>query len=374
MSEDDFQDRTEEATPKRKKEAKEQGLVARSREFNSTIVLFCGAVGLFVFGNMMYKGLKGIFYQSFTLNSAHLNNVDILNTLNLTFKAGFLLIIPVLLLIFMLCLLGSLSIGGFSFSFSNLAVKLERMNPINFFTKMLSMQTLVELIKSVLKIILVTVSAFFAYKIFAKQLLSLSMADLFVALPQSYYIFAISFIILTSSLFIITLIDVPYQLWQFKNKIMMTKQELRDEYRETEGKPEVKAKISRIQRELSKRRMMSYVPKADVILTNPTHFAVALRYDQTSMKAPRVVAKGADLTAQRIIELGKHHDVPIMSLPPLARSLFYFTEIGEEIPSGLYVAVAQVLAYIHQLKYYRKGKAKKPKIPTKIEIPTEYQR
>lgn len=374
MSEDDFQERTEEPTAKKKKEAKEQGLVARSREFNSTIVLFCGALGLFLFGHLMYKKLSLLFINSFKINAANLSNQELIELLKNFLTEGLLIILPMLILIIVFAALGPLLIGGFTVSVSNIAFKFERMDPIKSLGKIFSMQTVVELIKSILKIVLVVASAYIVYRLFFNKLISLSMLDLNVSLSDSYYIFSISFILLVSSLFVITIIDVPYQLWQFRNKIMMTKQELRDEYRESEGKPEVKSKIYRLQRELAKRRMMSYVPKADIILTNPTHFAVAIRYDQSIMKAPRVVAKGADLVAQRIIEVGQHHRVEVLSLPPLARSLFYFAELGEEIPSGLYIAVAQVLAYVHQLKLYRKGKSRKPQIPKKIQIPHEYQR
>jgi flagellar biosynthetic protein FlhB len=231
-----------------------------------------------------------------------------------------------------------------------------------------------ELIKSLLKVVLVLSTGIAVYCLFFKKIVFINSLEVKIGMGYSVEILVYAFLILTSSLIIIALFDVPYQMWNYRQQLMMTRQELKDEYKETEGKPEVKAKIHRVRRELAKRRMMSAVPKADVIITNPTHFAVALKYDQGNMKAPVVVAKGADLVAQKIIDIGSQHAIPTVSMPPLARSIFFHTDIGEEIPQKLYMAVAQILAYVHQLKMYRRGKIKRPKPPKDVEIPEDMKK
>jgi flagellar biosynthetic protein FlhB len=181
-----------------------------------------------------------------------------------------------------------------------------------------------------------------------------------------------SFLVISLGTILIAAIDVPFQLWQHSRQLRMTRQEVRDEMKESEGKPEVKQQIRRLQRELAQRRMMQEVPKADVIVTNPTHFAVALRYDAGKMRAPRVVAKGADLIARHIREVGAEHRVPVFEAAPLARALFYSTELDQEIPEGLYLAVAQVLAYVLQLRDPRAGAAPTP--PGDLPIPPDLRR
>lgn len=183
------------------------------------------------------------------------------------------------------------------------------------------------------------------------------------------------FLAICASLILIALIDVPFQKWNHTRQLRMTKQELKDENKETEGSPEVKGRIRRMQIQLSQQRMMQDVPKADVIITNPTHYAVALRYDQTKAGAPVVLAKGADLIAQQIRMVGDHHEVPIISAPPLTRAVYYSTEIGEEIPSGLYIAVAQILAFVFQLRRYKNQGGNKPNLNTEdLPIPDEFRR
>jgi flagellar biosynthesis protein FlhB len=184
-----------------------------------------------------------------------------------------------------------------------------------------------------------------------------------------------TFLMLAASLILVALVDVPFQLWNHQKQLRMTKQEIKDEFKETEGKPEVKSKIRQTQMEISRRRMMAEVPKADVVVTNPTHYAVALRYDQKGMGAPRVVAKGADLVAAEIRELARKAGVPLFAAPPLARALYYSTRLDQEIPAGLYVAVAQVLAYVYQLRNARRqGRATRPLPPQDLPVPDELLR
>jgi flagellar biosynthetic protein FlhB len=279
-----------------------------------------------------------------------------------------------MLLILIASIVGVLLIGGWSFSFGNVAPKFERIDPIKGLMKIFSIKSLMELFKSVLKVVLVICAGITVYFLFFKNILTIAQIDLLPGITESVKIMIYSFFVLTASLIIVCFFDVPYQIWDYRRQLMMTKHEVREEYKETEGKPEVKSKLRRMQREMASRRMMEEIPHADVIITNPTHFAVALKYDQSKMKAPIVLAKGADLVAHRIIEIGKENLITTVSMPPLARSIFYHTEIGDEIPQKLYIAVAQILAYVYQLKLYRRGKSKKPTLPTQLDIPHDMLR
>ena len=369
---DDSQERTEQATPKKQKESRERGLVARSKDFNSLIVLLFGCFAVLIFGSYIYSKAIKIFEFFFTFDSRILHQGNALMVaLNHGMKDGFFIVLPIMGLIFCASIVGVLLMGGWTFTLSNAAFKFERLDPIKGLAKIFSSQGLMELLKSFIKVVLVLAAGILIFFLYFKKMIALNTYDLKIGMGYSAEILIYSFFILSASLIVVELMDVPYQMWNYRQQLMMTKQELKEEYKETEGKPEVKSKIHKMRRELSRRRMMSAVPTADVIITNPTHFAVALKYAEGKMKAPIVVAKGADLVAQRIIEIGKEHAVPLISMPPLARSIFFHTEIGDEIPQKLYMAVAQVLAYVHQLKLYRRGKLKKPKLPEKINIPED---
>ncbi len=372
MAEDDTQERTEQPSAKKEKESKERGLAARSKDFNSLVVLFFGCTSFLVFGQYIYSRLQRLFTHFFAFDTQTLLNDD---ALVVHFKEGleegFFIVLPILALVAIASFVGVILIGGWSFSIDNVMPKFERLDPIKGLQKIFSMKGLMELFKSVIKVALVFTAGYIIYFIFFDEIIAINLLDLKPSMNEAVNIIVYSAFILTGSLIVVSMFDVPFQIWDYRRQLMMTKQEVRDEYKDTEGKPEVKSKMRRMQKQMAQRRMMAAVPKADVIITNPTHFAVALKYDETNMKAPIVVAKGADLVAQKIIELGKEHAIPTLSMPPLARSIFFHTELGAEIPQKLYVAVAQVLAYVHQLKQYRKGKLKKPKLPTKLDIPPD---
>ncbi len=372
---DDTQERTEQATPKKEKESKERGLVARSREFNTFVILFFGSISFMIFGQYLYSKMHRLFIQFFTFDTQTLANDNMmLVNLKTGMVSGFYMLLPIAILIVVASLLGAYLMGGWTMSWGNVAPKLERLDPIKGLQRIFSLKGVMELVKSIIKVSLVFVAGFLIYRFYFQDIIYLSFLDLKPGLSQAVNVLIYSFLILVCSLIVVSLFDIPFQIWDYRRQLMMTKQEVRDEYKETEGKPEVKSKLRRMQREMASRRMMTEVPKADVIITNPTHFAVALKYDESKMKAPVVVAKGADEVAMKIIELGKTHSVPTISAPPLARSIFFHTEIGAEIHQKLYVAVAQILAYVHQLKQYRRGKTKRPKVPTKFDIPTDMLR
>jgi len=376
MSErDDSQERTEQATARKKQQSQEQGLAARSKDFNTLLVLLCSGLCFLSMGHSSVHKIMGLFQANLAVDPKLLiDNSGMFLALKTAIFSAVNVLMPFLILIILVCIVGPLIIGGWSFSWDNVSLNFERLNPVKGLLKIFSLKNLFELVKSIFKIILVVLTMALIAYLFIKKIVYSSFAETSVGIHFSCEILMWSFMLLVGALFVITLFDVPFQLWSYQQELKMTKQEVKDEYKDTEGKPEVKSRLARLQRELLKRRFAIEVPKADVIITNPTHYAVALKYDQKSMKAPKVLAKGVDLMAQRIMEIADSHKVPRVSLPPLARSIYFHTEIGDEIPSELYVSVAQVLAYVHQLKLYKRGKLKKPKLPVNVEIPPDMVR
>ncbi|MDA3137987.1 flagellar biosynthesis protein FlhB [Vibrio metschnikovii] len=369
MAESDGQERTEEATPRRLQQAKEKGQVARSKELASVSVLIIGSVALMWFGEMLASRLYTTMGRFFSLSREEIFDSSKLFDI----IAGTLthLIFPLLLILitlFVAALIGAAGVGGVSFSAEAARPKLSKISPLSGFKRMFGMQSLVELFKSILKVLLVAGVAFYLIDASKNDLFQLSM-DVY---PQNIFHaleILLNFILLIScSLLVVVAIDVPFQIWQHAEKLKMTKQEIKDEYKDTEGKPEVKGRIRMLQREAAQRRMMADVPQADVIITNPDHFSVALRYKQGTDKAPIVVAKGGDFLALKIREIAREHEIIIVAAPPLARALYYTTELEQEIPDGLFVAVAQVLAYVFQIKQYRRKGGQRPVLKTQ-ELP-----
>lgn len=369
MAESDGQERTEEATPRRLQQAKEKGQVARSKELASVSVLIIGSVALMWFGEMLACRLYTTMGRLFSLSREEIFDSSKLFDI----IAGTLthLIFPLLLILvtlFVAALIGAAGVGGVSFSAEAARPKLSKISPLSGFKRMFGMQSLVELFKSILKVLLVAGVAFYLIDASKNDLFQLSM-DVY---PQNIFHaleILLNFILLIScSLLVVVAIDVPFQIWQHAEKLKMTKQEIKDEYKDTEGKPEVKGRIRMLQREAAQRRMMADVPQADVIITNPDHFSVALRYKQGTDKAPIVVAKGGDFLALKIREIAREHEIIIVAAPPLARALYYTTELEQEIPDGLFVAVAQVLAYVFQIKQYRRKGGQRPVLKTQ-ELP-----
>ncbi|EGU48261.1 flagellar biosynthesis protein FlhB [Vibrio ichthyoenteri ATCC 700023] len=376
MAESDGQERTEDATPKRLQQAREKGQVARSKELASVSVLVIGSVALMWFGDGLARALFEVMGRLFKLSREEIFDLDKLFDIVLGSLGG--LLFPLLLILFVLfvaALVGAAGIGGVSFSAEAAMPKASKMNPLSGLKRMVGMQSWVELIKSILKVALVSGMAFYLINAAKEDLFQLSL-DVY---PQNIFHaldILLNFILLIScSLLIVVAIDIPFQIWQHANQLKMTKQEVKDEYKETEGKPEVKGRIRMLQREAAQRRMMADVPQADVIITNPEHFSVALRYDQKNDRAPIVVAKGVDHMAMKIREVAREHNIYIIPAPPLARALYHSTELEQEIPDGLFTAVAQILAYVFQLKQYRKRGGQRPNLKTsELPIPTELRK
>ncbi|MBD1556056.1 flagellar biosynthesis protein FlhB [Vibrio sp. S9_S30] len=361
MAESDGQERTEDATPKRLKQARDKGQVARSKELASVSVLVIGSVALMWFGESLSRGLFTVMSRLFSLSREEI--YDFGKLIEIIFGALVYLILPLLLIlitIFVAALAGAAGVGGISFSVEAAMPKASKMNPLSGLKRMVGMQSWVELIKSILKVLLVAGVAFYLIQASRQDLFQLSL-DLYPANIFHALDILLNFTLLIScSLLVVVAIDIPFQIWQHANQLKMTKQELKDEFKETEGKPEVKGRIRMLQREMAQRRMMADVPQADVIITNPEHFSVALRYNQKTDKAPVVVAKGTDHIALKIREIALEHDIYVVPAPPLARALYHSTELEQQIPDGLFTAVAQVLAYVFQLKQFRKRGGERP--------------
>jgi len=372
--EDSSQEKTEEATPRRLEKAREEGDVPRSRELSTFTVLMAGTVGLWIFGDRIFQSIVGVMKDNLTVERASLYDTNQM-AIHLASAANEVVwaLVPLMGLLLVAAIVGPLGLGGWNFSGKALMPKGSRINPISGLKRMFSMRSLVELIKGWLKVSLVGGLALVIMNWVEPEILFLPMESIETALAHSVDIILWTAIALSASTLIIAAIDVPYQVYEHAKKLKMSMQDIKDEFKETEGKPEVKRKVRQMQMEMAQRRMMGDVPEADVIITNPTHYSVAIKYDPSVASAPIMLAKGADEIALKIREVGNEYDIPILEAPPLARSIYYNTEIGDEIPEGLYIAVAQVLAYIFQLDQYMAGRGPKPKDPSEFPIPDDLQ-
>lgn len=373
MAGESAQERTEEATPKRLQEAREKGQIARSRELSTMAVLMMSAAAMLITGDDAIRSLMAIMRDQFVIQSIDLKSVSLMtDRLKTDISAAMLAMAPFAGLVLIAALLSPAIVGGWIFSVESFSFKLEKLDPIKGVSRIFSLKSLIELVKALLKFILVlSVSMVILYGNLG-DIFSVGSMDIGPAIDKTASMLIWSFIIISSSMIVIALIDVPFQLWDHNRQLKMTRQEVKEEYKQTDGNPELKRHLRERQREISSRRMMEQVPRADVIITNPSHYSVALRYDQNCMSAPIVVAKGKDLIAFQIRNVANANDVPIVSAPPLSRALYYSTEIGHEIPSGLFMAVAQVLAYIYRLKN-NINIADKPQFED-IAIPDEFKR
>ena len=372
MAEDSDLERTEPASPRRLEQAREEGDVPRSRELATCTILLGAGLGLWFLGEGMTRRLhhmlaSGLSFDrerafDFNLLLMHLGAelVDVL----ITFAplAGLLL----------LAALGSpLLIGGWLFSTKALQPNFERLNPLNGLGNMFSLHSAVALLKAIAKAILVGVVSWIVVSRQIDTMLALTVEPLKDGASHLTHLLLTSFIAIVCALVIIAMIDAPYQMWHYANKLKMTREELRQEAKEQDGDPQIKARIRQMQREMARRRMMAEVPTADVVVTNPTHYAVALKYAEGKMGVPKVVAKGADEVAAKIRELAAEHNVSLLEAPPLARALYKHTELGDQIPEALYTAVAEVLAYVFQLRTFKQHGGVRPQEPQGIYVPPD---
>ncbi|HHH36378.1 MAG TPA: flagellar type III secretion system protein FlhB [Gammaproteobacteria bacterium] len=351
MAQETGQEKTEQPTPKRREDARKKGQVPRSRELTTMAVLLTAASAVLFFGDHMLEGILAMMREVWQLERSELLDVSRMSPIFLRAVADALLaLFPFFLLLTLIALAAPMLISGWSFSTEALAFKWEKLNPVKGLGRMFSWRSAMELVKALAKFSVVLLVALWLLWHNVDDLLALGAQPVFVSLSHTGELLSWSFLVLSSAMILIAAVDVPFQLWDHNRKLRMTRQEVKDEYKDTEGSPELKRKVREVQQEMAQRRMMEEVPKADVVITNPTHYAVALRYDPDSMGAPVVVAKGRDVVAARIRALAVEHEVPIVSAPPLSRALYHHTDLGHEIPAGLFMAVAQVLAYTYQLR------------------------
>ena len=361
----DQTDKTEQPTPKRLDEARKKGDIPRSRDLSAAAVMMMAGVGFYLMGAQIGTGISEMMRSGLMLSPDVLTDESWMTTalVNAMGQAA-LACLPLIGLIMLTAAITPLALGGWAFSAEALTPKFDRLNPLAGFKRMFSATAAVELGKSLGKFSVVAIAAVVVLRMQTGELLGLGSEPTHTAVVHAFKICGQAFIAMSAGLWVIAGIDVPFQLWQYSRKLRMSRHDIKQEMKESEGSPEIKGRIRQLQRETAQRRMMEDVPKADVVVTNPTHFAVALRYDDQRMRAPIVVAKGTDLIAAKIRELADTHNVPVFEAPPLARTLHRHVEIGGEIPQRLYVAVAQVLTYVFQLRAAKQGDAMMPYRPS----------
>ncbi len=370
MANESDQEKTLPATPKRLEEVREEGRTVRSPELAGTLVL------MFIAGAVWLGGPAWIAqWREFVRAGLRIGQREAMDTAVPALRLaelsveGLLLFAPVAVIAAVAGIGGTLAVGGWLFSPNALQLKFDRMNPLAFFERTFSLAGLGELSKTVLKALLIGIAGAWTAWHFKDTSAGLALSALPEALNATGSMLLTAFCVLVLAMVVIASLDVPFQLWRFYSGLRMSAEEVRREHKESDGNPQIKGRIRQLQREMAKRRMMQEVPKADVIVTNPTHYAVALVYHEGKMNAPRIVAKGVDQVAQAIRELGAQHKVPVLEAPPLARALYAHGEIDQEIPAALYSAVAQVLAWVFQLRRHRLGEGDAPETPATLEVP-----
>jgi flagellar biosynthetic protein FlhB len=352
MAEASAQEKTEKATPRRRREARKKGQVAQSREISSIFILMT-TLGVFYFaGSWIFWNLSGFFSEIYqNMSTLTLSNVSDASAFSLeAFNALFSILIPIFLPIVIAAIVANVAQVGFEMHAEPMRPKLSKLNPISGMKKLVSIKSLVELAKSLVKIAIV---GGIAYMIVEKEmrlfpsLIQWTVMDILIFIAR--VAFKIFFFVCLAMI-VLAALDYIYQRWQHEKNMKMTKQEIIDERKQSEGDPKIKARIRSIQLEMAQRRMMESIPEADVVITNPTHLALAIKFDAKQMSAPRLLAKGSGFVAERIKEIAREHRVPIIEDKPLAQAMYKMVEIGDYIPVELYRAVAEILAYVYRLK------------------------
>lgn len=374
MAEESSQEKTHEATPRRKQQARERGQVANSRELNSVLMLLTGGITAAVLGPYVVGHMVAIFQKYL-----HMDRTTIFDISKMPALFGEAVMdalwgmAPVFAILVIAAIAGPLMMGGLNFSSKAIAFNIEKLDPVKGLQRIFAWRGFIELVKSLAKFVVIgAVAIVFLYSQ-SDQYIGLGQESVMQAMAHSSDLLVWGFIAISATMIVIALIDVPFQLWDHSQQLKMTFQEVKDDSKDTEGDPELRGRIKRMQREMAQRRMMAEVPKADVVITNPEHYSVALRYQPDKMNAPIVVAKGVDMIAMQIRKVANEYDIPILQAPPLARALHHTTELNGEIPSGLYLAVAKVLAYVFQLKQQPYWKKKKQHSMDDLPIPDDMQ-
>ncbi len=351
MAEESFSERTEQATPKRREDARRKGQVAKSREIPSVFVLMGGASILFLFGSYLFQRLSDLMVRSFRqadVRSFSVQNIQILN--GELIQSLLLILSPIFITVVVLSIASHYGQSGTLMAPETLKFDWSRLNPVTGLKRLLSKHSLVEMFKSILKLVIVGWAVYITVKKELSHLCLLIGQEPNVILA---YVRSIVWILLLRTVIVMVVLaglDYVFQRWTYEKGLRMTKQEVKEEFKQTEGDPIAKSRIRSLQRQMARRRMMAEVPKADVIITNPTHLAVAIFYQMKKMEAPKVVAKGSGFVAEKIIEIARDHHIPVIENRPLAQILYKTVEIGQIIPSNFYHAVADILAYVYRLK------------------------
>ncbi|MBI3903645.1 MAG: flagellar type III secretion system protein FlhB [Nitrosomonadales bacterium] len=372
MAEDSDLERTEQPSQRRIDQAREEGQVARSRELSTFAVMMAGGAGIWLMGSSLSGQLIRLLHDGLTVDRELAFHSDLLLLRLYTLSADTLLVfLPLLLLLLLTAAFSPLLLNGWLFTLKPLQPNFTKLNPIEGISRMFSVNSLAELGKAIGKSVIVGGIGAWAIWHNKDAVMELIAQPAVVSVPHLGYLMWMSFAAIMGGMLLIVAVDVPLQLWEHNKKLKMTKEEVRQEAKETEGDPQVKGRIRSMQREMARRRMMAEIPTADVVVTNPTHYSVALRYADGSMKAPIVVAKGSHHLAAKIKEIAIANNVPILEAPPLARALHKYTELGETIPEALYMAVAEVLSYVYQLRRYNKVGGARPEEPHELPVPPQ---
>jgi flagellar biosynthetic protein FlhB len=367
MADDSDLERTEPASGRKLQKAREEGNVPHSRELSTFVVLLTAGAAITILGGFLLDILRRMMHDSLDFGRPDIATTGMMaRSLNEATYDGVMVLLPILAVVALTAVAANVAISGLNFTLKPLQLNLSKLDPISGLGRLFNLQSLVELLKAALKGGLI--AGISGWMIWAQwdSILTLSAEPLAAAIPHFAHITLYTFFAGVAALALLALFDVPYQLWYYQYKLRMTKEEVRQEQKETEGDPHIKGRIRALQREQARRRMMQAVPKADVVVTNPTHFAVALQYDERTMSAPIMVAKGTQLIAERIKELARENNVPIVEAPPLARALHRHAEPGDAIPGPLFTAVAQVLAYVYQL-----NRQMNPPLPKEWQVPPD---
>ncbi|NOY88194.1 MAG: flagellar biosynthesis protein FlhB [FCB group bacterium] len=351
MADQGFQERTEKATGRRRRKAREEGQVAKSMELNSAAILLLGFLSIYMMGPFLAKEAMHIMRYTMA-NAPQIAQADVTFVKVISdYLIKFLILLsPIFIVVAVVAFGVNVTQVGFMVTTKSIEPKLEKLDMIKGLKKFVSLKSLVQLVRDSIKLFIV---GFVAYKVIEGEFQSffllpdMSVSQLATRMGKLALVLSLK---IGAVILIIAVLDYLYQRYEFEKSIRMSKQEIKDEYKDTEGSPQIKSRVRQIQREMARSRMMKAVPLADVVVTNPTHLAVALKYDQAEMKAPYVLAKGERLIAERIKKLAEEHDIPIVEDKPLARALFKMCDIGQMIPANLYRAVAELLAYVYKTK------------------------
>ncbi len=369
----DTHEKTEDPTSKRLDEARKKGQIARSRELATALVLVFAASAFLMMGSKIAEAIFAVTQHSFELSYEQVwDQNNMFMVWGYAFNVITIPVLSFLIIVMIAGIYGSIALGGYNFTWQSASPKMSKLSPINGLKRMFGVNGLVELLKAFAKFFVVMGMAYFAMVIFKDEALHLDLEQYPRNIFHAIEMVSWGFLMMCCAMIPIAAFDVPFQSYKHNKEMKMTKQEVKDERKNAEGDPQVKGRIRRLQYQAAARRMMQAVPKADVVVTNPTHYSVALQYDKDGSRAPVLVAKGVDEMAMHIRKIASGNDVPIIESPMLARSLYYTTEVDHEVPEKLFMAVAQVLAYVYQLKAFKQGKGKRPKALRKdLPIPPE---